>query len=633
MGSATALGVGAVSGSARGFGTVDGEPRATQADEVATATSAEGMVSSVHPQATQIGANVLRDGGNAVDAAAAVQLALNVVQPHSSGIGGGGFMLVYDADEDVTYAVDNRERAPAGADPEMFLDEDGEPIPFDERHMSGQAVGVPGTLRAIDVALKRFGSMRFEELVQPAIELAAPGFREVTVDRSLAETISEEVDNFNDAAREVFAPDGEPLQRGDTLVQPDLAETLRIIRGEGISAFYRGEIAEAIAETVQENDGSMTVGDLAAYNVTMDHPEHVEFGDVVVRTMSLPSSGGLTIGQILEIVEEFELGEFGPRSVEKYHALIETFHRAYADRAAFMGDKQFVDAPWQGLLDEQYTDQRRSDIPLSRASEPPWEAGDAWAFQPGEPYRVSSFAAQVEQMAELDVNELGSESVRQLVRLVAALHAITAIAESEEETAAVARSAGRGRRLANRGQTTHFTTADSEGNMVSWTSTIEQFFGTKIMVPGYGFMLNNELTDFDATPGGPNEVQPNKRPLSSTSPTIAFRDGEPFMTVGSPGGTTIITTVAQILQNVETFGMSLPEAIAEPRIFNDTDPEVFWEEGVPGDVREELSGLGHAIQDEAVQLGNAQAIMVQEDGTYLGAADFRREGAVDGPGA
>jgi gamma-glutamyltranspeptidase/glutathione hydrolase len=167
--------------------------------------------------------------------------------------------------------------------------------------------------------------------------------------------------------------------------------------------------------------------------------------------------------------------------------------------------------------------------------------------------------------------------------------------------------------------------------MVSWTSTIEQFFGTKIMVPGYGFMLNNELTDFDATPGGPNDVQPNKRPLSSTSPTIVFRDGEPFMTVGSPGGKTIITTVAQIVQNVAAFDMDLADAIAAPRIYCDTDPEVFWEGAVPSGVRQELRQLGHQLEDESTDLGNAQAILVQEDGTYLGAADFRREGAVDGP--
>ncbi|WP_134668665.1 gamma-glutamyltransferase family protein [Halorussus marinus] len=627
LGSAAALGLSAVPASARASA-VDGRPRAMQAEEVATATSAEGMVSSVHPEATRVGTNVLEDGGNAVDAAVAVQFALNVVQPHGSGIGGGGFMLVYSADEDVTYAVDNRERAPVGADPEMFLGEDGEPIPFDQRHMSGQAVGVPGTLRAIDVALKRFGTRPLERLIQPAIDLASPGFREATVDAYLAEVIAEEVDNFNDAARSVFAPGGEPLEAGDSLLQPDLADTLELIRDEGVEAFYRGEIAEAIAETVQDTGGTMTTNDLAAYNVTMDHPEYVEYEDVVIRTMSLPSSGGLTVGHVLKLVESFDLGEYGPRSTEKYHALAEAFHRAYADRGAYMGDKLFADAPWQGLLDEEYLAERRDEISLSTATEPPWEPGDPWAYQPGEPYRTSPLVADPAEMAR----SLDAESAETVLGMLAALLAVSR-SDAGARAGAAAGRPGPDRATplaADRGQTTHFTTADSEGNMVSWTSTIEQFFGTKMMVPGYGFMLNNELTDFDATPGGPNEVRPNKRPLSSTSPTIVFRDGEPFMTVGSPGGTTIITTVAQIIQNVTTFGMGLAEAIAEPRIYADDDPELYWEDGVPEGVREELSGLGHAIQDESVGLGNAQAILVR-DGEYVGAADFRRAGAVGAP--
>jgi gamma-glutamyltranspeptidase/glutathione hydrolase len=634
LGSVAALGASAVPGAARDVSAVDGRPRATQPEEVATVTAADGMVSSVHPEATRIGTEVLEDGGNAIDAAAAVQFALNVVQPHSSGIGGGGFMLVYDATEDVTYAVDNRERAPAGADPEMFLDEEGEPIPFDERHTSGQAVGVPGTLRAIDASLKRFGTRSMADLVEPAIELASSGAPEATVDDYLADVIAEDVENFNDAAREVFAPGGEPLQAGDSLVQPDLAETLRLIRDDGVGAFYQGEIAEAIAETVQENGGSMTVNDLAAYNVTMDHPDYVEYEDVVIRTMSLPSSGGLTVGQILKIVERFDFADAGPRSTERYHALVETFHRSYADRGSYMGDKLFVDAPWQGLLDDEYVAQRRDEIPLTEASDPPWEPGDPWSFQPGEPYRVSSVVPEgVTEMAEVDVQDLETDVLESLLGLLAAL---LALSQSGSTSASSARGSPNRRPTplsADRGQTTHFTTADSEGNMVSWTSTIEQFFGTKMMVPDYGFMLNNELTDFDATPGGPNEVQPNKRPLSSTSPTVVFRDGEPFMTVGSPGGKTIITTVAQIIQNVATFDMELAEAIAAPRIYCDADPEVFWEEDVPSDVREELTQLGHELEDESSQLGNAQAILVRGDGTYLGAADFRREGAVDGPGA
>ncbi|MFH5801453.1 gamma-glutamyltransferase [Haladaptatus sp. CMAA 1911] len=554
------------------------------AGNVATATGDE-MVATVHPQATRVGADVLASGGNAVDAAVATQFALNVVQPHSSGIGGGGFMLVYSADEDVVYAVDNRERAPLGATPEMFLDDDGEPIPFEKRHTSGQAVGVPGTLRACDVALKRFGSKSLAELIDPAISLASDACPRVTVDAPLAESIANNADLFNDAARSVFAPNGEPLQEGDPLVQPDLAKTFRLIRDDGIGAFYKGEIAEATAETVQESGGSMTVDDLAGYNVTMDHPEHVEFGDVTVRTMSLPSSGGLTIGQILKLVEPFDLGQYDSRSFERYHALIEAFHLAYADRGAYMGDKLFVDAPWQGLLDDEYVKRRRRLISFDEAG-PERSPGDPWSFQPGNPYRVSP---------------LGDSGTR-------------------ERRATDLQS--------DRGQTTHFTVADSDGNMVSWTSTIEQFFGTKMMVPGYGFMLNNELTDFDATPGGPNEVQPNKRPLSSTSPTIVFRDGDPYMTVGSPGGKTIITTVAQVLLNVVEYGMSLQSAIAAPRLYADVDPAVYWEEGVPDGVRKKLRARGHALNDDPTQLGNVQAIRVLDSGKYRGAADGRRNGAV-----
>ena len=590
LGSAAALGASTVPTAGATEQTGRANAQTTQdTGQVATATNTEGMVASVHPQATEIGVDVLRNGGNAVDAAVAVQFALNVVQPHSSGIGGGGFMVVYVAEEDELYAVDNRERAPLGAEPNMFLDEEGEPIPFEERHTNGEAVGIPGTLRAADVALKRFGTRSLPELIDPAIALARPGRPRVEVDAPLAEAIDENANKLNDAAREVFAPDGQPLTEGERLVQRDLAQTLRTIRNRGIESFYKGSIAEAIADVVQETGGSMRVDDLARYNVTIDHPEYAEYDDVVVRTMSLPSSGGLTIGQILGLLEPFALETYGTRSPQKYHLLLEAFNLAYADRGEYMGDKAFVDAPWQGLLDPAYLQRRRQEMNLERAS-PSAEPGDPWAFQPGEPYQVDAFS-----------DGGGQQSARPVA----------------------ARDGG---------QTTHFTTADSDGNLVSWTSTIEQFFGTGIMVPDHGFMLNNELTDFDATPGGPNEVQPYKRPLSSTSPTIVFRDGQPFMTVGSPGGKTIITTVAQVVLNVEEFGMSLPEAIAEPRLYRDTDPEVLWEEGIPEEVRRTLGARGHEFEPEPTTLGNVQAIGIDpETGEYLGAADSRRGGAVGGP--
>jgi gamma-glutamyltranspeptidase/glutathione hydrolase len=593
-GSAATIGASAIPAAATG---VAGEESSESgAERVDIARSSEGMVSTVHPQATEVGAEVLRDGGNAIDAAVATQFALNVVQPHSSGIGGGGFMVVYIAEEDELYTVDNRERAPLGANAEMFLDDEGEPIPFDERITLGEAVGVPGTLRATDVATKRFGTRYIDELIEPAIELAS-GERRVTVDEYLAGAIEDEKSKFNDAARERFVPGGEALDAGDELVQEDLAETFRLIRDEGIGALYGGEIGEAVADVVQDNGGSMTVDDLARYNVTIDTPEYGEYENVAVRTQPLPSSGGLTIAQILKLIEAFDLGGYERESAETFHALIEAFHLAYADRGAFMGDKAFADAPWQGLLDEEYLEERRERITFDEATTANAEPGDPWAYQPGNPYRVR---APGEGTEGIDVD-------------------------------ATERMAAGDRSTADRGQTTHFTTADSEGNLVSWTTTIEQLFGTGIVVPEYGFFLNNELTDFDAVPGGPNEVAPTKRPLSSTSPTIVFSDGEPVFTVGSPGGTTIITTVAQIIQNVVEYDMDLAEAIAAPRIYADADPTVFYEPDVPADLRERLHELGHELAEEPSELGNVQAILVdRETGEYVGAADYRRNGSVIG---
>ncbi len=593
--SAAAFGAAAVSaGSAAGDrGSRYGMERSPGDPE--TATGERGMVSTVHPRATEAGAEVLRAGGNAVDAAVAVQFALNVVQPHSSGIGGGGFMLVYSAAEDELYAIDNRERAPLGAEPDMFLGDDGEPIPFRERHTNGKAVGVPGTLRAADAALKRFGSMELADLIDPAIDLA-DGCRRVTVDEALAEAIAENVEagELGETAREVFAPGGDPLEAGDPLVQPDLADTFRLIREEGIEPFYKGEIAEDIAETVRsaegylDEGGSMTVEDLARYNVEITLPEHATYEgaaeEITVRTMSLPSSGGLTIGQILRLLEPFDLADAGRRSVETYHRLIEAFRLAFADRGKYMGDDAFVDVPWQGLFDAEYLDGRRATIDPNRAAETPVEPGDPWSYQPGEPYRVSPYGAGA---GEND------------------------------------------RTVHNRGQTTHFTVADVEGNLVSWTTTIEQLFGSGIMVPGRGFMLNNELTDFDAVPGGPNEVQPEKRPLSSTSPTIVFRDGEPFLTVGSPGGPTIITTVTQVLLGVAEFGMPLDAAVAEPRLYADAESDVIYEETVPEGIRRALRARGHALSGEPMSLGSVQALEVTDDG-YFGVGDFRRDSSVIG---
>jgi|AntRauTorcE11898_2_1112593.scaffolds.fasta_scaffold00045_32 gamma-glutamyltranspeptidase/glutathione hydrolase len=580
----------------------------------AVAESSGGMVSSVHPQATEAGVEILENGGNAVDAAVAVQFALNVVQPHSSGIGGGGFMLVYSAEEDEITAIDNRERAPLGARPDMFLDNQGEEVPFLARHTNGKAVGVPGTLKAADVAVKRFGRTELSELIQPAIELAASDGRTVTVDEFLASSIAENVDDgaLTPTAQQVFAPYSEPLEEGDELVQPDLADTLRTIRDEGIGPFYKGEIAEDIADTVQgaaryrQTGGSMTVDDIGRYNVEITRPTHHTYdGDaheITVRTMRSPTSGGYVIAQILSLLEPFNLAQYDRRSFDVYHRLAEAFQLAFADRNEYLGDEEFVDIPWQGMLDDEYVDTRREIIDPKEATDATREPGDPFAYQPGDQYYTSP--RDVEQAAR-GGNASG--------------------AQDGDENGTDTNSA-----VSHPGQTTHFTTADAEGNLVSWTSTIEQLFGSGIMVPGRGFMLNNELTDFDSTPGGPNEVQPEKRPLSSTSPTIVTRDGDPFMTVGSPGGWSIIHTVSQILLNVAEFGMDIEDAVAEPRVYSATGTWVQAEGGVPDDVVEELNAAGHDVSIVDT-IGNAQSIVVRDDGGYVGVADDRRDGSADSP--
>jgi gamma-glutamyltranspeptidase/glutathione hydrolase len=601
-GSAATFGVGAMAAAAEPAAANDGN---TSPDPFSaeTATSSEGMVVTDHPSATEVGVDVLRNGGNAIDAAVAVQFAMNAVQPHSSGIGGGGFMVIYDADEDELSTVDNRERAPLRATADMFLNDQGEPIPFDRRTTLGQAVGVPGTLRACDLSLKRYGTRSISDLIQPAISLAAPGGRVGRVDPALNEAIINNKKDFNAAAREVFLQNGEALPVGTKIAQPKLAKTFRVIQKYGIEAFYKGEIAKDIADIVQKNGGSMTDDDLARYRATMDVPDYGPFQGVVVRTQPLPSSGGLTIAQILQLLEEYDLDQYGRRSAETYQALSAAFHLAYADRGGFMGDKELVDAPWQGLLDEEYVDKRRSRISFDNADLAGVEPGNAWDFQPGEPYRVEAPNEAVKAPEEtFSAENLAASATEQMTPLAQ-----------------------------DRGQTTHFTTADSEGNLVSWTSTIEQFFGTGIMVPEWGFMLNNELTDFDAIPGGPNEVEPTKRPLSSTSPTIVTKDGQPFFTIGSPGGKTIITTVAQIILNVTEFDMTLSEAIQEPRIYNDVEPTLVWESGVPADARQQLRQIGNELAERPTTLGNANGILIDpETGEYIGVGDGRRSSSAMG---
>lgn len=536
----------------------------------------EGIVAVSHPLAAEAGKKILEKGGNAVDAAAAIQLSLNVVEPMMSGIGGGGFMMIYLKDQNKITILDSREMAPKNVTPELFLDENGQPVEWFKRHTSGKAVGVPGTLKGVETALEKYGTMKLAEVIDPAIEYAEKG---VKVNWPTAQYIKEEVEKLEqyETAGKVFVPHGQPLQEGDTLVQPDLAKTLKLIKEKGSDVLYKGEIGKALVEEVQKRGGTMTMEDLQNYAVKEREPVVGEFRGYEIASMSPPSSGGLTVLQILKLMEGYDVNKMGVNSADYLHRLIESMHLAYADRAAYMADEDFYPVPKKGLIHEKYIDERRELINPEKATADV-KAGDPWKYE------------------EKDLSKM---------------------AKVKEEHPI--------------GQTTHFSVMDKWGNLVSYTTTIEQVFGTGIMVPGYGLMLNNEMTDFDATPGGVNQVEPGKRPRSSMSPTLVIKDGQPFMAVGSPGGPTIIASVAQTILNVIDHQLPIQEAILTPRVYSSSYPNVQWEAGINQDVILELLGKGHQFAEKPGDIGNVQAVIYDfTTGKMYGGADNTREGTVLG---
>lgn len=571
---------------------------------VAWAATPDGVVAVSHPAAAAAGARMLAAGGNAIDAAAAVQFALNVVEPQSSGIGGGGFMLIHLATGE-TVIVDSRERAPAAASADMFAPE-GLPMEFPLASTSGVAVGVPGTLRGIDTALTRWGTKTLAETLAPAIELAQHGFR---VNRFLAADIDRDRGRtqIHPETAAIFRPGGVPLAEGDWLVQPDLARTLKLIAAEGPDAFYRGPLARAIVEAQRRarselgeaGKGRMTLADLADYQVVIRQPLVGRYRGWTLAGMPPPSSGGLTVLQMLGLLERFPLGDaaqgYGFGSPRTLHAMIEAMRLAFADRALWIGDADAVAVPGQGLLRAKYLETRAALIQPDRRMETP-VAGDPLPWD-----------------------------------------------------AAVPRpNPPRGR--GESPHTTHFSIVDRWGNVVSYTSTIEFTWGSGITVPGYGFLLNNELTDFNFVPAvdaagnpGANDAAPGKRPRSSMAPTLLFRDGKPVAAYGSPGGATIINSVLNLTLNLVDHGMTLPQAIAAPRLsVTHATGKVSCEGGqdfmrprfsiASQDALRELghAGLGEAGTDGCVDtIGSVQAVAIElATGMHHGAADPRREGTV-----
>ncbi|MFJ5832698.1 gamma-glutamyltransferase [Streptomyces sp. NPDC093089] len=544
-----------------------------------------GAVASVDADASAAGVEVLRKGGNAVDAAVAVAAALGVTEPYSAGIGGGGFFVYYDAKSRTVHTIDGRETAPRSADANLFT-ENGKPIPFEEGQTSGLGVGAPGTPATWQTALDAWGSRRLGALLEPAERLARDGF---TVDATFrAQTAANEA-RFRDfpATTELFLPGGQLPVVGASFKNPDLARTYEKLGREGVGALYRGPLARDIVNTVRTppvragatrtvRPGDLTEGDLAAYRTVFRKPTKVSYRGLDVYGMAPSSSGGTSVGEALNILEGTDLAAASPAGY--LHRYIEASRIAFADRGRWVGDPAFESVPTRGLLSQRYADSRACLIRDDAALTSPLPPGD-----PANPVPCASGG-----------------------------------------TAAPTTYEGE--------NTTHLTVADKWGNTVAYTLTIESTGGSGITVPGRGFLLNNELTDFSFAPANPAVHDPNlpgpgKRPRSSISPTIVLDDRDrPVLALGSPGGATIITTVLQTLTGVLDRGLPLVDAIAAPRASQRNQATTELEPALwNSPLRAELEGIGHGFRQNP-EIGAATGVQRLPDGRWLAAAETVRRG-------
>jgi gamma-glutamyltranspeptidase/glutathione hydrolase len=550
-----------------------------------------GMVVSRHVAASQVGVDILRSGGNAVDAAVAVSMALAVVLPQAGNIGGGGFLLFHRASDDLFTFIDYRETAPAAAHRDLYVDALGgvDTVAARSGHRS---VGIPGTPAGLHLAWTRYGSLPWETLLQPAIRLAERNFSpNDELKRALAAE-RDKLERYPEGAS-VMLSRGKARRR---FKQPELAQTLRTLASAGPDAFYRGTLAAAIEREMQRGGGLITRDDLSGYRAIERTPLRGRYRDLEIICAPPPSSGGVTLLQILALLEGFELQAI-ERPGQTQHVALEATARAFADRNTFLGDPDFVQMPLRGLLSPRYLDTRRRTISLDRSTPSQFlAAGDAWAFDsdPSASARPRADSTRVPQLQP----------------------------ESPE--------------------TTHVSIVDVEGNAVALTTTLNSGFGSGVMVQGAGFFLNNEMDDFDAQPGQPNQfglvggeinaIEPGKRMLSSMAPTIVLRDGEPWLVLGARGGPRIITAVLQIILNVYERRMNLQEAVAAGRLHHQWLPDVVWhEEGALTDeVRAYLERMGHRLRDLPRTKSSAQCIAIEPDGTLFGVADPRTQGAAIG---
>ena len=524
-------------------------------------------VATCEPHATAVGLEVLRDGGNAVDAAVAIALTLAVTHPQAGNLGGGGFLIVRMHDGQ-TAAFDFREKAPAAATATMYLRPDGT-LDTEKVQYGATSAAVPGSPAGLCLALAQFGKKSLRELAQPAIALARHG---VPVDQFLAAALRDERELLGRSAtaRAIFFKDGEPLKQGELLMQPDLAATLERFAEAGPSGFYRGRTAELIAAHMASNGGYVTAADLTTYAPVQREVLRGTYRGCEVLSMPPPSSGGVALLQMLNLLEPYDLRSMGFGSSETLHLLTEVMRRAYADRAKWLGDPDHVSVPTSGLVSKDYATTLRQGLRTDRRSEV------APGVPPGAP-------------------------------------------EGDD--------------------TTHFSVVDQAGNAVACTTTLNATFGSGDVVVGAGFLLNDEMDDFAARPGTPNQfglvggranaIAPGKRMLSSMTPTIVVRDGKVVVVLGAPGGGRIINAVMQVLLNVVDHGMTLESAVRAPRIHHQWMPDsLMWEENsLPRDVRQKLAAMGHTFEPRPRAIARVQCIAIRDDGERIAVCDHRSGGS------
>lgn len=527
-----------------------------------------GMVASSEKLASEIGLDILKRGGNAVDAAVATGFALAVTYPRAGNLAGGGFMMVHLAEGNRQLLIDYREAAPMAASRDLFLNQNGD-VDRGRAYFSHQSAGVPGTVAGLTYALKHYGTMSLKEVMAPAIRLAEKGF---AVSYALDYEINARAKRLkmNDAAREIFfQANGDNLQVSSIWKQKDLAKTLKLIARHGGKAFYTGKVADLIVADMHANQGLISKRDLADYKVVERQPLRGLYRDYEIVTTPPPSSGGIHIIQMLNILEGYNLQALGHNSADYIHRLAEAMKFAYADRSKYLGDADFFPVPVAELTDKGYAQSQRQRIDIQRAT----PSGE---IAPG--------------------RDLPFES----------------------------------------NDTTHYTVADNQGNIVSNTYTLNFSFGSGIVVPGTGLLLNNEMADFSARPGKPNpfgliggeanKIEPGKRPLSSMTPTIVFKDGQPWLATGSPGGSLIITVILQTLLNAVDFDMNIATAVAEPRVHHQWLPDKLTvERGISPDTIERLKQMKQNVAVGKRTLGRMQSIVL-ENGLLYGSTDPRRPG-------